>query len=298
MISKIQASVIGSYPIAIPGLDLMKSYFTRQEFSWEPYIKQAVFDMIHSGVTLISDGQTRDPFIQLFVRGLKGCRIRDRPEIIDAISFKKPITVPDQQYIRTIIPDKIQLLGVLTGPYTLTKSCIDLYYHDEKKAAFDFAKALNKEAKMLEDYVDMISIDEPFFSNSLPEYSHELLRVLNKDISCPVRLHVCGNVSEIVSDLLEMPVDILSHEFKASPYLFDSFKKYDIHKDICLGCVRSDDSTVESIQEIIKHIEKASTIFGEHIVQIAPDCGQRLLPGDIALKKLENLVKAGEKING
>ena len=191
-----------------------------------------------------------------------------------------------------------ELIGVLTGPYTLCQSCVDLYYNDEKQVAFDFAKALRQEAKALQEHVDMISIDEPFFSNVLPEYGQELLKVITKNISCPIRLHVCGDVSSIIPDLLEMPVDVLSHEFKASPRLFDAFKKYDVSKNICLGSVRSDDMRVESVEEIKSHIEKAQQIFGDKIVQLAPDCGQKLLPRDVAFMKLKNLSEAGEKIYG
>ena len=95
-----------------------------------------------------------------------------------------------------------------------------------------------------------------------------------------------------------MHVDILSHEFKASPQLFDAFKEYSFSQKICLGSVRSDDLRVESVEEITKHIISAIDIFGDKIIQISPDCGQRLLPRDVAFQKLKNLSKAGEKING
>ena len=95
-----------------------------------------------------------------------------------------------------------------------------------------------------------------------------------------------------------MPVDILSHEFKASPHLFDSFKEYDIPQKICLGAIRSDDTRVESVEEINMHVQKGINIFGEKIEQLAPDCGQRLLPRNIAFQKLKNLVEVGERTNG
>ena len=95
-----------------------------------------------------------------------------------------------------------------------------------------------------------------------------------------------------------MPVDILSHEFKAQPQLFDTFKEYNTSKKICLGCVRSDEKNVESIEEIVDHIKRGIDIFGDNITQLAPDCGQRMLPKDIAFNKLKNLVIAGEKAYG
>ncbi len=296
---KIKTSVVGSYPMDIDTLGIMMDYFDQNENkSWNNYIKTAVDDMVKAGIDILSDGQTRDPFIQLFARKLVGCRIRDRVEVVDKIRYNGPITVYDQKYVRTVIPKNKMLKGVITGPFTLSKSCINMHYNDEKSMAFDFAYALKQEAKKLEKHVDIISIDEPFFSNEMPDYGKELIEIITEKISCPTMLHACGDVSSIIPDLLEMPVDILSHEFKASPYLLDDFRKYSFSKGLCLGSVRSDNQVVESVEEIVKHIRKAIDIFGDKIVQISPDCGQRLLPRENAYEKLRNLVKAGEIING
>ena len=292
----VKTTVIGSYPVDINRLELMDSYFSQKPISWNNYISNAVSDMVNAGIDIISDGQTRDPFIQIFTRKLKGCRIRDRTEVIEKIEYDGPITVDDQKFVRSIIPDNVKIVGILTGPFTLCKSCIDLFYNDEKELAFDLAKALREEAKNLEKYVDLLSIDEPFFSNEMPEYGIELIKIITEAISIPKRLHVCGNVSNIISTLVDMPVDILSHEFKASPELFDVFREYETSKGICLGSVRSDDVAVETVEEIKNHINRARDIFGDKIVQLAPDCGQRFLPKEVAFQKLKNLVKAGEEI--
>lgn len=294
----VKTTVIGSYPVNVETMELMKRYFNQTEVSWDEHIKSAVNDMVNAGIEMISDGQTRDPFVNIFTRKLKGCRIRDRTEIIDKVEYDKPITIADQKYVRSLISKDRQLIGVITGPYTLTNSSVDLFYNDEKELAFDFAYALKQEAQILQKHVDMISIDEPFFSMGVPEYGKELIKIITKDISCPTRLHVCGDVSKIAPKVLDMPVDILSHEFKASPKLFDVFKQYNITKNICLGSVRSDNSKVESINEIIEHIKKGSDVFGDKISQLAPDCGQRMLPKDVAFQKLKNLVKAGEEVYG
>lgn len=294
----IKTTVIGSYPIDIDTMNHMRGYFNQEIVKWEKYIKSAVKDMIDAGIDIVSDGQTRDPFVNIFTRKLKGCRIRERTEITSKVEYDKPITIDDQKYVRSIIPKNKQLIGMITGPYTLTNSSVDLYYNDEKELAFDFASALKQEAQILQKHVDIISIDEPFFSIEVPEYGKDLIGDIIKGLSCKTRLHVCGNVSKVIPDLLDIPVDILSHEFKASPMLFDAFKQYSVTKNICLGSVRSDNSIVESVDEIVSHIKKAIDIFGERISQFAPDCGQKMLPRDAAFKKLKNLVKAGEIING
>lgn len=294
----VKTSVIGSYPITIDNMKLLNSYYTQSEVNWNEYISQAVLDMVNAGIDIVSDGQTRDPIIQIFTRRLKGCRLRERTEIIGDIEYNGPITIEDQKFVRNLISSNKEIKGLLTGPYTLANSCVDLHYHDEKQLAFDFANALSQEAKSLQKYVDIIGIDEPFFSNKMPKYAKELIETITKDLSCPTMLHACGDVSKLVSELIEMPVDILSHEFKASPKLFDAFKNYSFSQELCLGSVRSDDIRVESVEEITNHILKGLDFFGDKIIHISPDCGQRLLPRKIAYQKLKNLVLAGERING
>ena len=296
--NKVKTTVIGSYPVNVENMELMSEYFNQTEISWNKYIESAVNDMVETGVEMISDGQTRDPFVNIFTRKLKGCRIRDRTEIIDKVEYDGPITIEDQKYVRSLIPKDRQLIGMITGPYTLTNSSVDLFYNDKKQLAFDFANALKQEARELQNHVDMISIDEPFFSIEIPDYGKELIEIITKNLTCSTRLHVCGDVSKIIPQILEMPVDVLSHEFKGSPKLFDAFKQYTITKNICLGSVQSDNSRIETVNEIIGHIKKGIKIFGDKISQLAPDCGQRTLPQDVAFEKLKNLVKAGEKIYG
>ena len=297
MKNNVTTTVIGSYPVNIDNYDLMNHYFGQKEILWSKYIESAVNDMVNAGIQLVSDGQTRDPFVNIFYRKLGGCRIRERPEVIDKIQYNEPIIIEDQKYVKQIIPENRQLIGLLAGPHTLSQSCVDLFYNDEKELAFDFAEALRKEAESLQKHVDMISIDEPFFSVSMPDYAKELIETVTSGIKkCPVRIHICGDISEIIPEILELPVDILSHEFKATPKLFDAFKDHSFSQRICLGSVRSDKPVVEPVDDIIKHIRRGIDVFGDKISQLAPDCGLRLLPKGIAFQKLKNLVEAGEKI--
>lgn len=291
-------TVIGSYPVNIEGMDFMRQYWDSLTTpSWNEPITRAVNDMVSAGVQLVSDGQTRDPFVTIFARGLKGCRIRDRPEIIDKLEHDHPITKEDLQFVRTILPKNAKLLGLIVGPHTLSQTVADQHYHDKKRLAFDAAEALHKEAVAIEPSVDVISVDEPHFSTSFPSYGQELIETVVDGISIPKRLHVCGDVSDIIPQLLDMPVDILSHEFKATPALFDRFQEYpDTSKQFCIGSVRSDSYIVESVCEISDHITKALDVFGKNVSQLSPDCGLRFLPRNIAMGKLKNLYEAMEEM--
>ena len=291
-------TVIGSYPLEINNHVLIQSYFENQTIpSWNQYITQAVQDMIQAGITLISDGQTRDPFINIFARKLQGFQIRDRVTVIDKIQFTSSITASDLSFVRSFLPKNTKLLGLIVGPHTLSKSVANSYYSSDEDLAFDIAEALRLEALAIQPYVDMISIDEPFYANEFPSYAYDLISHIIRPIHCPTRLHACGDVSKIVPQLLDLPVNVLSHEFCASPGLYVPFKEHDDgKKQFCVGVVRSDQTIVESKNQIMAHIQKASDVFGSRLYQIAPDCGLRLLPRKIAYQKLSNIVEAVHEV--
>ncbi len=292
------SSVVGSYPVVVPPMELMAQYFAGEEVSWNPYIVDAVGDMVEAGIELVSDGQTRDPFVQLFARRLGGCRVRARTEVVGPIEYCGGITVRDAEVVRRVVGPSVKVLGVVTGPFTLMKSCVDSFYRDERACCLAFAEALRQEAAALSWFVDMVSVDEPWFSNELPEYAEEAIGIVSRGVACPMRLHVCGNVSGIVGRLVGMPVDVLSHEFAASPKLFATFREYPSEKGMCVGAVRADDARVEAVEEIASHLERAEEVFGCRVVQVAPDCGLRMLPREVAFHKLRNLQEAKVRVYG
>jgi len=289
-------SVIGSFPASFDVHSCMDSYFKGGSGCWSKVVSSAVNQMVNSGVESVSDGQVRDIFTNVFIRGLGGCRVRERCEVVGPVLWNNPITLEDVRLTRELTKGSCEVLGLVAGPFTLLRSVVDLFYHDEKELCFDFARSLNKELKALAPFVDMVGIDEPFFSNEFPEYAKELLGVVVEGISHPVRLHVCGDVKEIVPDLLDLDVDVLSHEFCVRPQLFDVFSECSSSKSMCVGALRSDSMVVESIESICSHLRHAVEVFDDRIVQVSPDCGLRMLSLDVACEKLKNLYSAREAV--
>lgn len=67
------------------------------------------------------------------------------------------------------------------------------------------------------------------------------------------------------------------------------------NKTLVLGVIDTSSSEIESVQEIVRHINKVK-LFHPNLV-IAPDCGMGLLPPDICRIKLENMVTAVKIVN-
>lgn len=285
----IPVTVVGSYPCALSNELLLKGYYSKTD----PYLEtiaRCIHEQFEAGVEILSDGQTRGSMVDIFASRLAGIRMKGKPVVFSEIRYSTPITNNDQISALTSIGNSGMILkGIITGPHTMSHSVTDIYYNDVKELAFAFAHALNQEARALQETVPLIQFDEPFFSVQFPGYANDLIKVLLDGITLPVALHVCGDVSEIFPELIEMPFDILDHEFASNPGLLDNVMEYDFRQMVGLGVVRSDSMDIESVDVIVKRIKQAVDHFGVERLMVDPDCGLKHLTPEVAFAKLRNI---------
>lgn len=292
-IEQLSTTVVGSFP-ASPERDYLVNSIRKGEDPFLSSIGEAVEAQTSAGIDIIADGQTRNDMVKLFSTKLGGIRMKGKPVVIGDIGYKGPITIDDQKHVRSISDRKLK--GIITGPFTLAMSCIDEHYASREKLAFAFAEALNNEARALNDVADIIQVDEPFFSVDFPEYAGDLISVIFKGVKKPRALHVCGDVSNIFGNLVELDVNILDHEFAAHPELLDVVADIDFGQMVGYGCVRSDENVAEPVDILSERIKKGIASLGIDVLLLDPDCGLRHVSGEVARQKLENMVKAREMI--
>lgn len=160
-----------------------------------------------AGIDIVSDGeQTRQHFVTTFIENLSGVdfenkktvRIRDRynatvPGVVGPISRRKSVFVEDAKFLRQQTNQPIK--WALPGPMTMVDTLYDDYYQDRKTLAWEFAKALNEEAKELEAAgVDIIQFDEPAFNVFLDEVNEWGIAALERatdGLKCETAVHIC-----------------------------------------------------------------------------------------------------------
>lgn len=295
MNEELMTTVVGSYP-SVPGKKLLGSSYYDGSDPFHESLRRAVKDQLECGIDMVSDGQTRADMVSLFAQKLSGFRVKDRVELVNRIGYRDQITVEDQKRVKDLIQDNTLLKGIVTGPYTLVKSSDNRYYKKERKAVFDTAEALHKEAVELAEICDVVQVDEPLLSIDFPDHAKESVETV-LDLECTTALHVCGDVSNIVDGLVELDVDILDHEFTSIPKLYERFDELDFPQRLAVGVV-STRPELEKVSTIMKRIEKAYDLFGPKTM-IDPDCGLRNLDTDTAKSKLKNMVEAREMfLNG
>jgi 5-methyltetrahydropteroyltriglutamate--homocysteine methyltransferase len=291
-IDKVLATtVVGSYPVVKGGG--LKSLFD----PFHSAVETAVADQIAAGIDIISDGQVRGDMIQAFASKLPGIKGQ---EIFGKVQpASGPITVGDTKYALTKAP---KVKGIITGPTTIAHGLHvnTPMYRNKEELALDLAAALVPEAKALESAgVTLLQIDEPIFSTGMADLAigKQAIEIITTALRIPTCMHVCGNLGNVLDEILKFNVNVLDFEFSNNPANLDLLSRRDLGgRMIGYGCVDSSTDKIESIAEIKKRIEKGIEVFDPRIMLLDPDCGMRLRSREAAFAKLKHMCEAAKLV--
>ncbi len=291
-VNKVLATtVVGSYPVVKAGG--LKSIFDPLAGA----VETAVADQINAGIDLISDGQVRGDMISAFTSKLPG--VRDQQVIGKIQPASGAITAADTKYALKQFP---KVKGIITGPSTLAHGLhiSTPMYRNKEELALDLAEALVVEARALESTgVALLQIDEPILSTGIADLAtaKEAVELIGSAVRIPICMHVCGNLGNVLDEILKFNVNVLDFEFSKNPDNLDILSRRDLTgKMLGYGCVDSSSEEVESVAEIRKRIQKGVDYFDPKILLIDPDCGMRMRSRESAYWKLKNMCDAVKEV--
>lgn len=291
MAKPLPTTVVGSYP-AVKGKGF-KSLLN----PYREALEIAVSDQINAGIDIISTGQVRGDMISTILSRLPGISGQEVKGLIKPASG--PITVSDTKYA---VSRHGKVKAMFAGPSTLAHALKirTPMYRNRDEIIPDITRALIQEAEYLQETgITILQIDEPILSTGIAGMSaaYESISSIAGMVRVPVCLHVCGNVGDIIDDLLKMPVDIIDLEFANNPDNIETISGSETrNKIIGYGVIDSADEAVESVPTIISRIEKGIDILGPDKMIIDPDCGLRMHERAVAFGKLKNMVEAAENV--
>lgn len=288
LISKcLPTTVVGSYPV-VKGSGLLARMDPLKHA-----VEVAVADQITAGIDIISDGQVRGDMIRAFTSHLPG--IRGSSVVGKVQPAARPIALADTKYA---LSRHAKVKGILTGPSTLAHGLAleTPFYRNKDELVLDLAQALAVEADYLQNAgVTLLQIDEPIFSTGAANIAigREAVNAIVGRLRVPVCLHVCGNLEDVVDDVLRTDVAVFDFEFANNPGNLEVLSGKDLRgRMIGYGCVDSADPGVESVEVIRRRIEAAVEVFSPDAMLIDPDCGLRMQSREAASGKLKNMVVA------
>jgi 5-methyltetrahydropteroyltriglutamate--homocysteine methyltransferase len=181
------------------------------------------------------------------------------------------------------------------------------FYKSEEDAAMDYAAAVNEEIKdLFKAGADIVQVDEPYMQ-ARPEKARQYgLKALNRaleGVSGETAVHICFGYAAIIhqrpsgySFLPELAgclckqVSIETAQSKLDCSVLTSLKD----KKIMVGCIDLSDMAVEDPQTVAARVRKAIAFVRPEDVILAPDCGMKYLPREVAFGKLQAMVRAAE----
>ncbi|HZD20403.1 MAG TPA: uroporphyrinogen decarboxylase family protein, partial [Burkholderiales bacterium] len=181
------------------------------------------------------------------------------------------------------------------------------YYRSEEEAAMDYAVAVNEEIRELfAAGADVVQIDEPYMQ-ARPEKARQYgLRALNRaleGISGTTAVHICFGYAAIIHqrpsgysflpELAGSPVRQVSIE-TAQSNLDTSVLQQLPGKKIMVGCIDLSDMKVEAPHQVAERLRRALKYVKPQDVIVAPDCGMKYLPRDVAYGKMQAMVEGAK----
>jgi len=274
-----------------------------------------------AGLDIITDGEIRrESYSNRFATALEGVDIDnpgtalDRsghpnpvPRIVGRIRRMHPVEVDDVAFLRANTSKPIKM--TVPGPFTMSQQAQNDFYASEEEAAMDYAAAVNEEIRDLFDAgADIVQVDEPYMQ-ARPEKARQFgLKALNRaldGVAGTTAVHICFGYAAIIHErpsgysflpeLANCACSQISVE-TAQSNLDCAVLGELAGKKIMVGCLDLADMNVESPEVIVDRVKRALPYVKKEDVILAPDCGMKYLPRDVAFGKIRAMADAAARL--
>jgi len=272
-----------------------------------------------AGLDIITDGEIRrESYSNRFATALEGIDIDnpgsalDRsghsnpvPRIVGKIRRKHAVEVDDLKFLKRHTSKKTKI--TVPGPFTMLQQAQNDFYKSEEEAAMDYAAAVNAEIKdLFAAGADIVQIDEPYMQ-ARPEKARQYgLKALNRaleGIAGETAVHICFGYAAIIHSRPEgysfLPefagcsckqVSIETAQSKLDCSVLAKLKD----KKIMVGVIDLSDMQVETPQTVVERAQRALKHMRPENMILAPDCGMKYLPREVADGKMKALVEGAK----
>jgi 5-methyltetrahydropteroyltriglutamate--homocysteine methyltransferase len=291
----------------------------------DPYLAEAQDDATRlaieaqeaAGLDIVTDGEIRrESYSNRFATALEGVDIDnpgsalDRsghpnpvPRVVGRIRRKHPVEVEDLLFLKKNTSKKTKI--TVPGPFTMSQQAQNEFYETDEAAAMDYAAAVNEEIKdLFKAGADIVQVDEPYMQ-ARPEKARQYgLKALNRaldGVAGETAVHICFGYAAVIHErpsaysfLPELAacsckeISIETAQSGLDCSVLGTLKG----KKIMVGCIDLSTNEVETAETVAGRIRKALRHVKPENVILAPDCGMKYLPREVAFGKLRSMVEA------
>ena len=284
----------------------------------------AIRDQERAGIDIITDGEMRrESYSNRFATALDGMdsdnpaqipsrtpgKIQIVPRVIGKIRRRQPVQVRDVKFLRANTKRPIRI--TIPGPFTMTQQLFDEHYKDEAAVAMDCAAALNGEIRdLFAAGADVVQLDEPFLQ-AYPDKARTFgVAAINRalqGVQGTTAVHLCFGYGALVKnkpsgysflpELEGTTADEVSIETAQSKLDCSMLARLP-SKHIVLGVLDLQDAAVETPAIVAERIRRALPYVPAERLIIAPDCGLKYLPREVAFAKMKAMVEGAAIVRG
>jgi len=229
------------------------------------------------------------------------------PRIAGPIRRRGPVEVRDVEFLRANTAKPIKI--TLPGPFTMAQQAQDDYYKDEEALAMAYAAAVNEELKDLKRAgADVVQLDEPWLQARADRAARYGVKAINRaleGVAGTTVVHLCFGYAAAVKDkpsgysFLGQLADTRASQISieaAQPRLDLAVLKALAPKSVMVGVIDLSTTAVETPAQVAERIRAALKHIAPEKLVVAPDCGMKYLPREVAFGKLQALVKGAETV--
>ena len=272
-----------------------------------------------AGLDIVTDGEIRrESYSNRFATALDGVDLDnpgtalDRsghpnpvPRVTGRIRRRHAVEVEDVKFLRSHTVKTIKI--TVPGPFTMLQQAQNDFYKNEEEAALDYAAAVNEEIRdLFAAGADVVQIDEPYMQ-ARPEKARQYgLKALDRaleGIQGTTAVHICFGYAAVIHarpsgysflpELSQCNCKQVSIETAQSNLDCKVLEQLE-GKHVMVGCLDLSDMNIETPEVVADRIRRALPFISPERVILAPDCGMKYLPREVADGKLRSMVKAAE----
>jgi 5-methyltetrahydropteroyltriglutamate--homocysteine methyltransferase len=281
----------------------------------------AIMAQEQAGLDIVTDGEMcRESYSNRFATALDGVDIDnpgtalDRsghpnpvPRVTGPIKRRHPVEVGDLAFLRASTGKTVKI--TVPGPFTMAQQAQNDHYASTEDLALGYAEAVNEEVKdLFAAGANIVQLDEPYLQARPDEARRYGVAALNRaldGVTGTTAVHLCFGYAAIIHDrpsgysflpeLAAANCDQVSIETAQSGLDCSVLATLE-GKTIILGVLNLGDNTVETAGEVAARVRRALPYVPAGRLVLAPDCGMKYLPRDVAFGKLAAMTQAAASL--
>jgi len=267
---------------------------------------EVIQEQAEAGVDIITDGQIRWEDDQTyFARRVDGFSINGLLRYFDTNTYyRQPVVEGPVRWRESAVAGDYEFAAVqspvpvkapVTGPYTLAALSANRHYGSLRELTLSLAAELRNEVLALEKAgAPIIQVNEPAILEQKEDFPlfRQALETMMDGVRTEAHLYTWfGDIGGIYPQILELPFAAIGLDFVRGPANWDVIARQPFTKKLGLGIIDARNTRLESLDEVVGAVRRASAIVPGEMLYVNPSCGLEYVPREVAQAKLARMVE-------